>query len=100
MHILLAHEDPDQHYSFQQAIEECPSTIRIASVYTGIQLLDYLLSESLEGRKTPDLIITDMNIAFIDGIEVIRRVKGTKTFGHIPVYLFSKKNSEGIKSMA
>ncbi|MDE5870432.1 MAG: response regulator [Muribaculaceae bacterium] len=44
------------------------------------------------GEKIPDLIVTDIRMAGIDGLELLRRVKSNMSTQHVPVILCSSAN--------
>lgn len=44
------------------------------------------------GERLPDLIVTDIRMDGIDGLELLRRVKSNMSTQHIPVILFSTAN--------
>ena len=44
------------------------------------------------GEKIPDLIVTDIRMEGIDGLELLRRVKSNMSTQHVPVILFSTAN--------
>lgn len=44
------------------------------------------------GERLPDLIVTDIRMEGIDGLELLRRVKSNMSTQHIPVILFSTAN--------
>ena len=44
-----------------------------------------LAAYSRAAREPPDLIITNIGLPGIDGIELIRRLKGTPHLQHIPI---------------
>jgi CheY-like chemotaxis protein len=95
MYILLAHNDPDTHYTIQQAIKQVAAETRIVSVYNGLQLFGYLDREVQNGKGLPGLIISAVELPFINGAEVSEKLKENKNYSGIPNYLFSIPGAHG-----
>ena len=66
---------------------------------------DYHVFEAGDGKsgidiafaKIPDLVITDIIMPDIEGIEVCRRVKNDERTSHIPVIILTAKSSQDVK---
>ena len=52
---------------------------------------DHGLARAIE--LMPNLIITDVKMPFMDGLEMCRRVRGSRQLRHIPVIVLSARNS-------
>jgi CheY-like chemotaxis protein len=46
------------------------------------------------GGAVPDLILLDLNLPKLSGREVLRRIKGSAEFRHIPVLVFTSSGAE------
>ena len=65
----------------------------------------YLLFEAANGddgffqatKKIPDLIISDIQMSGIDGVELCSRVKNSATLNHIPVILLTASSGDELK---
>jgi two-component system response regulator len=102
--ILVAEDNPDDYFLLQMAIIEANEDIHIYHVYNGAQLMEFLLQEGvnkkLRHHANPDLIITDLKMPFVDGLQVVKKVRDLDQFKHIPVYLFSDNDSDSNKAKA
>lgn len=61
----------------------------------GQDALDYLLHEGEfldQSAPAPDLILLDLHMPRVDGLEVLRRVKSDELLALIPVVMFSSSN--------
>ena len=48
----------------------------------------------LAARLMPDLIITDVKMPYVDGLEMCRRVRASRRLRHIPIIMLSARTSE------
>ena len=96
IHILVADDDDDDQFIIKEAISEFNnSQIRVSSVYDGLQLIDFL--EKRKGFNTeekPDLILLDINMPLLNGVEALTRIKAHKEHRNIPVCMISTLRSE------
>lgn len=55
---------------------------------------------NLARKESPDLILLDLMLPFLDGYKVCRMLKFDKTYEHIPIVIFSSKGSDADKKLA
>lgn len=71
---------------------------------TGQEALDRLLVGALDPGgyplPPPDLILLDLKMPGVDGIEVLRRIKQTPIHRRIPVVVLTSSREEGDRAMA
>ena len=54
----------------------------------GVELMDYLSSHSKsEPDGLPDLILLDLNMPFMNGLEALRKIRANQKFDSIPIFL-------------
>jgi two-component system, response regulator len=98
IHILVADDDDDDQFIIKEAISEFNNEqILVTPVYDGSQLLDFLHKKSCftkEGVNRPDLILLDINMPVVNGIEALQRIKSTEEFRDIPVCMISTLRCE------
>ena len=100
--ILLVEDNPDDRELMKLAFaqEEIPHELIVVS--DGIEALEYLENQfSNSDRRTrkdfsltkmPALIVLDLNLPKINGIEVLRRIRATPRTRLIPVVVISSSN--------
>lgn len=70
--------------------------------YNGKEAMNYLMLDSKQEYKKiafyPDLIILDLKLPFINGLEVLKKIKENSKTKNIPVVVFtSSENSKDLK---
>ncbi len=90
--ILLA-EDDDGHASLiQRNLRRAGLANEVARVKDGQEALDYLRGEGAHaGRAStgPLLLLLDINMPRVDGIEVLRRIRADSTMPKVPVIMLT-----------
>ena len=79
--IMLVDDDPETIAVVRTILEQNEFNVRCA--YSGLQLLDAL------AEQKPDLIILDVMMPQLDGLEVLARLKGVPGTSSIPVILLT-----------
>jgi CheY-like chemotaxis protein len=85
--ILLAEDDEDDRFLFEQALLDSGIASVLTAVSDGGQLIDFLsdLPESL----APEIIFLDINMPVMDGKSCLREIRRQEKFGMIPVIILS-----------
>jgi CheY-like chemotaxis protein len=80
--IVLIVED---HFATREAMSMVlrQSGVQVIEAADGVEALDVIL------KTVPDLILTDLRMPNMDGLELSRYVKSSSTFRHIPIVLIS-----------
>lgn len=63
----------------------------IINIGDGKEALEYIHKNS---TKIPDLIILDINLPSISGIEILKILKNNNKYKHIPIIVFTTSDSE------
>ncbi len=101
--ILLAEDDPNDIELILVALEEYNLRHQVDVVRDGTDVLDYLYRRGKftdRANGHPVVILLDLKMPKVDGIEVIRRVKGDSALKTIPIVVLtsSKEDQDLIKS--
>jgi CheY-like chemotaxis protein len=93
MEILLVEDNPNDAELAILAIRQAKYTGRIAHVDDGVKALDFLSASGgyadRAGMRPPRVVFLDLKLPRIDGIEVLRRVKGASALRSIPVVMLT-----------
>lgn len=91
--ILLVEDNPNDVVLTLRAFEKSRLTNRVHVVRDGAEALDYVFCAGAYvnrfGEKPPGVILLDLNLPKIDGIEVLRRVKNNGRTAFIPVVVLT-----------
>lgn len=96
--ILLAEDNKDHAELVIRNLHDCRGIDRIVHVEDGEEALSYLYNR---GRykdsslyPTPQLLLLDLRLPKIDGLEVLKIVKGDNGFHKIPVVVLTTSSAE------
>jgi CheY-like chemotaxis protein len=93
--ILLVEDNPGDVRLTFEALQEAKVCNELHVVNDGAEALAYLAATTGEAeRATPDLILLDLNLPKIGGIEVLRRLKADPQLKHIPVVVLTTSSAE------
>jgi CheY-like chemotaxis protein len=84
--IALAEDDSDDQLLFTEALKHVCKTTTLAVVENGVMMLD-LLEKRM--NSLPDVIILDVNMPGMSGIECLKIIRVTKGLDHLPVIIMS-----------
>ena len=87
-HILIVEDSPTMRSLLSTSLEELGGRIKITQVASGFEALRYL------PREQYDLIVTDINMPDINGLELVSFVKSNSSYRDIPLIIVSTESSE------
>ncbi len=96
--ILLVEDDPDDELLTRRALEENNLCNELVIARDGEQALDYLFGTgSYEGRDTgvmPHVMLLDLGLPKVDGLEVLERVRSDERTRRLPVVVLTSSEEE------
>ena len=96
MRILLV-EDNDDHAELAiRSLEDHHVANAITRVTDGEQALDYLFrrGEFSDRSESPDLVLLDLRLPRVDGLDVLREVKSDDVLAKMPVVILTTSEAE------
>ena len=96
--ILLVEDNPDDEFMTRRALEQNNLYNDLVVVRDGEQALDYLFGAgSYEGRDTtimPQVILLDLGLPKVDGLEVLKRIRSDERTRRLPVVVLTSSGEE------
>jgi CheY-like chemotaxis protein len=93
--VLLVEDNPDHAALVMAALADADAATRVTHVADGERALALLLGGPQEagGETTPALVLLDLRLPKIDGLEVLRQVKDDRRARFIPVVILSTSDA-------
>jgi CheY-like chemotaxis protein len=96
--ILLVEDNPDDEALAMRALRKSNLVNDIVVARDGVEALDYLFGRGTYlGRDTsvmPTLILLDLKLPKLDGLEVLRRLRSDDRTRHLSVVALTSSNEE------
>lgn len=95
--ILLAEDSPNDVELTLGALAEHQLANEVVVVSDGAEALDYLLARgAFAGRESgnPAVVLLDLKMPRVDGLEVLRRMRAEETLKSIPVVMLTSSRLE------
>ncbi|MGE8339392.1 MAG: response regulator [Flavobacterium sp.] len=86
LHIVIAEDDIDDADVIAETFTKNPNFSKVSLVGNGEELLNYLKNGS---NENPDVILTDINMPIIDGIEALQEILSNDELKNIPCFVYS-----------
>jgi CheY-like chemotaxis protein len=86
LHIVIAEDDIDDADVITETFTNNPNFSKVSLVANGEELLNYLKNDS---NANPDVILTDINMPIIDGIEALQEILSNDELKNIPCFVYS-----------
>lgn len=85
LHIIIAEDDIDDGDIIGHSFAKHPSFVKISLVKNGKELLEFLKKE----QKKPDVILTDINMPIINGLEALMEISNDIELNKIITFAYS-----------
>lgn len=96
IHILLVEDNPADILLTQEAFEEAHFAHHLHLAKDGVEALSFLRREGPHaGAPTPDVILLDLNMPRMGGLEVLDILKADEVLRNIPVVVLTTSRAEG-----
>ena len=93
--ILLVEDDPRDIELIMNAFTDCSLANEMAIAHDGVEALDYLYRRGVSARReegNPAVIMLDLKLPRVDGLEVLRTLKSDEKLRCIPVVVMTSSH--------
>lgn len=92
--ILLVEDNPDDEMLTLRALRKNNIMNEVVVARDGQQALDYFFGEGASARPAPTLMLLDLKLPKIDGLEVLRRIRADQRTCLQPVVILTSSKEE------
>jgi len=96
--ILLVEDNPDDEALTLRALKKNNILNPVVVAHDGVEALDFLFATGIyEGRdvkERPTVILLDLKLPKVDGLEVLKRLRSDERTSLIPVVVLTTSNEE------
>ncbi len=93
--ILLVEDDSIDVKAFQRAMTKLKISNPVTIARDGVEAWEYLDKCAAEGgAETPSLVILDINMPRMNGLELLTKIRADKRLHHLIVFVLTTSNDE------
>lgn len=96
--ILLVEDNPDDVVLTERALKKANVLNKLVVVKDGVEALDYLFCTGSfterDAKDTPQVILLDIKLPRVDGLEVLRRLRADQRTCLLPVVILTSSKEE------
>ncbi len=93
--VLLIDDNPHDTLLTQEAFNDCKRDVNINIFHDGSEALGFLKKQGVHSSSTtPDLVLLDINMPRMSGIEVLQHIKNDDSLKSIPVVILSTSSNQ------
>jgi len=94
--IMMADDDEDDCLLAKKALDQSNLDAQLRFVNDGEELMDYLCMKDGSEKEfpKPDIILLDLNMPKMNGLEALKAIKSQTTLCHIPVIILTTSRAD------
>ena len=98
--ILLVEDDDLDVISVERSLKKIGLDSNLYTAYNGIEALNLLDTLANRSITIPEVILLDMNMPKMNGIEFLRKLRNDERFKHLKVFVMTTSNDENERKEA
>ena len=92
--ILLVEDDPDHEALAIRALRKANVANEIQVAHDGVEALEYLNAVASGTKTLPQLVLLDLKLPKVDGLEVLRNIRAADKTALLPVVVLTSSDEE------
>jgi DNA-binding response OmpR family regulator len=92
--ILLVEDNPDDEELTRRAFQQSNVGTELVVARDGAAALDYLLPASTDAKALPALVLLDLNLPKVSGLDVLRRMRAEPRTKLLPIVVLTSSKAE------
>lgn len=93
--VLLVEDDQDDIFHVKRILKSCGLVDSLTTVRDGSEAVDHLAACVREDAALPDLIILDLNLPRMSGMEVLQWIRAEQRLRDVPVVILTGSREDG-----
>lgn len=98
--ILLVEDNDDDADLTEMAFREAKIANPIVRVRDGVDALDRLHGEAFQGAPLPVVVLLDLKLPRVSGIEVLKKIRATESTKQLPVVILTSSDEDNDRLQA
>jgi len=96
--VLLVEDNPDDAEFTLRALRKANVSLNVVLVDNGVKALEFVFGtgayQERSGNKLPRVMLLDLKLPKIDGLEVLRRIKGDPRTRMLPIVILTSSREQ------
>ena len=92
--ILLVEDNPRDEALTLRALKQNNIVNEVVVARDGVEALEYLFGRDSEAAVMPQVVLLDLKLPKVDGLEVLRKLRTEERTKRLPVVVFTSSNEE------
>jgi two-component system, response regulator len=87
--ILLVEDNPKDEALTLRALKKSNIANKVVVAHDGVEAIDYLFARGADGDALPQLVLLDLKLPKIDGLEVLKRIRSNERTRLLPIVILT-----------